>query len=107
MLLAADANVDARSSGLDKTPLFQAAFENRIEIAQLLLDHGADVNAVDALGRNALREAILAKHTEMVELLLQAGCNPRQKDTDGNTMADIAEKYGTAEVKARFVDAKK
>lgn len=102
MLLEAGAIVDSRSRGLGKTALFQAAFQNQPRICKLLIAHGADVNAVDSLGNNALREAILTQHPNTVATLLEAGCRMDQQNQDGETMYDLAMKHGSAEVKALF-----
>jgi ankyrin repeat protein len=100
LLLESGAAVDVRSTGLHKTPLFQAAFEGDMEIVELLVEAGADVNATDDLGNNVLREAILAKRTGVVEHLLEAGCNPDHRNVDGKSMRDIAIQYGTEEIKS-------
>jgi len=68
LLLSVGADVHIRSSGFNKTPLFFAAHYNELKIAEILIEHRADVNAVDELGNNALREAILGKNLEMVRL---------------------------------------
>jgi len=57
------------------------AAENRnLEMARLLLEHGASVSAHDNDEDTALDEAARAFDTEMVRLLLAA--NPDQKDKD-------------------------
>ena len=57
------------------------AAENRnLEMARLLLEHGASVSAHDNDEDTALDEAARAFDTEMVRLLLAA--NPDQKDRD-------------------------
>jgi len=100
VLLTAGAHVDVRSVGLSKTPLFQAAYDGRYEIAEMLIAHGADVNAVDALGNNPLREAILGNTPELVALLLQAGGDLEHRNDDGESMADIAREQGSSEIVA-------
>lgn len=102
VLLQSGADPDARESLLNKTPLFLAAYEGRVEIVQALIASGADVNAVDRFGNNALREAISAGHHDIVRLLLEAGAKPNQVNQDGESMADLASKYGTAEIQALF-----
>ena len=79
--------------GYSKTPLFQSAHDGTMEIAKLLLDSGADVNAVDDSGNNALREAALSNEVEMVTFLLDRGIDALQTNKDGQTMLSIATKH--------------
>lgn len=106
LLLKAGVNVNQRTTGFAKTPLFQAAFGGDLEVARILVNHKADVNAVDDDGNNALREAILAKKPRMVEYLLEAGCDPSRRNKSRQTMVDLAEQYGTPEIK-QMLRAKK
>lgn len=99
ILLKAGAKVDRRTPGYSKTALFQAAFGGNVPVARMLVEHDADVNAVDDSGNNALREAILGKRPRMVEYLLKVGCDPGRANKQGETMIDIAEEYGTPEIK--------
>lgn len=98
VLLRYGADPSKRSWGYHKTPLFQAASDGSIDIIQLLLDAGADVNAVDDRGNNALREAALGKHPNVVKLLCEIGANPWHANQDGETMVSIARKYSTPEI---------
>ncbi|HZD51410.1 MAG TPA: ankyrin repeat domain-containing protein, partial [Woeseiaceae bacterium] len=61
--------------GLSRQPdlLVQLAQTNRPDAARLLLDLGADPNAMATDGRGALHEAAWAGHREMIELLLDRG----------------------------------
>jgi RNA polymerase sigma factor (sigma-70 family) len=55
------------------TPLHEAAAHDRIEIAALLLDYGANINARTASGLTPLYEAVLSNHVNSVRLLLSHG----------------------------------
>jgi ankyrin repeat protein len=68
----------------------------------MLIEHGADVNAVDMFGQNALREAIGAGNPEMTRFLLQVGCKPDHVNKDGKSMRDLANEFGTTEIKEIF-----
>lgn len=102
LLLDRGAKVDARSVALDKTPLFQAAFQGDVAIATLLVKRGADVNAQDRYGENALREAIAGGRESMVEFLLEAGAKPDHRNKKGVSMRELAEQHGTPAIKASF-----
>ncbi|MEJ7591297.1 MAG: ankyrin repeat domain-containing protein [Planctomycetaceae bacterium] len=82
-----------------KTPLFVAASQEGPSIVELLLKHGADVNAIDDAGNNALGEAILTDRVETVRILLEAGCNPDQRNKDGKTMRELAVDVGYPKIK--------
>ena len=102
LLISRGADMNIRSSGFGKTPLFQAAFQGRFEAAKLLVEHGADVNAQDDYGENALREAILGGQPEMCRFLLEAGTDPMHMNQGGQTMNDIAQTHGSSAIKMTF-----
>jgi len=55
------------------------------EFARLLLERGADANAMDEAGRTALMTAAANGQTETVKLLIEAGVDVNAKDPDGGT----------------------
>jgi ankyrin repeat protein len=77
------------------TLLAWAAILNRSEAARLLLGRGAKVNAVDKSGMTPLLYAasIDFGDTEMIDLLLKAGADPKARTKDGLTALDLARKY--------------
>jgi ankyrin repeat protein len=62
-------------AGLSRQPglLVQLAQTNRLDAVRLLLDLGADPNAMAMNGRGALHEAAWAGHREMIEILMDRG----------------------------------
>ncbi|HEX5417361.1 MAG TPA: ankyrin repeat domain-containing protein, partial [Chloroflexota bacterium] len=62
----------------------------RPDKVQLLLDHGAAVNAVGPRGKTALHYAATAGHAHVTELLLDRGADPTQLDEAGHTPLDLA-----------------
>lgn len=56
--------------------LHVAAKLGNVEMMQLLLDHGADPNAVSKKGYTPLHVAAWSGHVDCVELLLAQGCDP-------------------------------
>jgi hypothetical protein len=70
MLIARGARLDNRTDVTLETPLTEAAQMNHTEIVQLLLDHGANRDAMDVLDRTALDWAHENGNYRMASLLL-------------------------------------
>lgn len=49
-----------------------------VHFVRALLEHGANVHAVDANGRTALHHALLLEKAEMAQILLVFGANMRR-----------------------------
>jgi len=67
------------------TPLIAASSEGHSSIVPLLIDAGANVNAVDKDGTTALMAAAARGHIEAVEKLLAAKANTNAQNVDGHT----------------------
>jgi len=78
-----------------------ACQEGHVEIVKILLDHGADVNAVDNEGKTSLIYAAICARDGFVEeefeeardickLLVHAGADPSVHDKEGNSALDYA-----------------
>ena len=65
-------------------------FENRHPLMDLLLDHGAKIDAVDANGHTALWIAARRGDLEQVEYLLGKGADPKRGDNRGKTAIQVA-----------------
>ena len=66
-LIALGEDINQKSNG--KTPLQYAARYNRVEIAKLLLENGAKLNARCDKGFTALKYAEMSKATDVAQLL--------------------------------------
>lgn len=72
-------------------PLLICATQNApINIVNLLISRGADLEQVDQMGNTALIIACLNERIDIVELLLSKGSNPNAKDFNGITPIHIA-----------------
>ncbi len=80
-----------RPSGVnDWTPLEHAVHKRQAPSIRALLDAGAPVNQIDSHQRTALRWAAGNGFTEIVQLLLDRGADPRLADEDGINALDSA-----------------
>jgi len=76
-------DVNAHSGGNLLTPLHIAVMKNNEQIAQYLLQHGADINRRNNDGNTALHFAS-SQWGPMVGLLLKNGADPRLKNIHGD-----------------------
>ena len=107
LLLAHDAEVNTELKHGD-TPLHTCvALEKREapEMARLLIQAGADVNAPSTRERTPLHVAAERASPETVALLLTAGADVHARDADGKTPLHIATEHGRTEVVAALLQA--
>jgi len=97
LLLARGAEVDARSTNaLVNTPLHAALAGGRRATAQRLVEHGADVNAVEAGGYTPLHQAADLGDAEMTRMLLERGARSDVQTDDHLTPQQLARANGHA-----------
>lgn len=91
LLDAYNASADKKAGFIDLvsdegiSPLIAASSEGHSAVVPLLIDAGADVNAVDKDGTTALMAAAARGHIEAVEKLLTAKANTNAQNVDGHT----------------------
>lgn len=73
-----------------RRPLNWAAFDNRTDIIQVLIDAGADVNATNLSGFTPLHHAAESGSLEAAELLLKQGAKLELKAKNGYSPAEVA-----------------
>lgn len=73
------------------TSLHLAARRGHHDIANHLLDQGADINATNWLGECALHEAVKYGGTPIIQLLLERGANTEIANHEGFTPRQFAE----------------
>ncbi len=116
VLLDHDAAVDARDADW-YTPLTLLAKyyhsgvvgdKEEVEIARMLLEKGADVNAVNAFGETpllCLAEANMDKHLGFARLLIEHGADVNRQNYEGNTFLHRAAEMGTAAMMKLVIEA--
>jgi hypothetical protein len=83
------------------TLLHDMAQENQLNKARLLLDHGAELDAIDEEYRSTpLGLAARWGHRDMVKLLLERGADPHKAEASWATPLAWARKKGHAEIEA-------
>jgi uncharacterized protein len=92
VLLKNRADVNAKPS-TGHTCLMEAARDGSFDIAKMLIEYGADVNAVRKDdGETALHMAARYGRGDVIKLLLEKGADPKATDHRMNTPADLADK---------------
>jgi uncharacterized protein len=98
------ARVDAVSQNAQKNqPLHAALALNKIpSTIELLIAHGADVNAAQTGGFTAIFSAAAANRLDLAELLMEHGANPHIANEQGKRPADFAREHGHTDLAAWF-----
>ncbi|WKT43651.1 hypothetical protein QSH57_008487 [Fusarium oxysporum f. sp. vasinfectum] len=96
-------DVEDRSLG-GITPLTWACVTRTKSMVQLLLDKGADCNAICYGGRTPLHCSVDADETEITEILLAHGANPMVADDEGLTPLGFAAARGNVTAAKQLVD---
>jgi ankyrin repeat protein len=103
--------VNARNNSEDyyskrQTSLIYAASNRDINILNVLLEKGADVNAQNGYGYSALIMAAAKGHLDQVKSLLAKGADVNLKNDKGRTALDEAERNNYFEI-ARILSVHK
>jgi ankyrin repeat protein len=99
LLIEHGADMEARSNSLyGGTPLTRAAWDGRLEVGQILLDLGANINAGDIIGETSLINAARKGYVEFARMLLERGAAIDAQSNDDDTALHCAIRYGSAHV---------
>ncbi len=86
-----DPNIVSKSESVGcggETALFEAAFWGRLEIAEVLIRRGANVNARAERGITPLHDVAYTKEVELARLLLEHGADVNARDNKQRTPLD-------------------
>jgi ankyrin repeat protein len=104
-LVKGDPNLVKAQSSDGFTPLHLACFFSQPEAAALLLQQGADANAVSPARIAVIHSAAASRSAAMVKLVLQAGANPNLQQQGGYTALHEAAMHNSVERAQALLDA--
>ncbi|XP_049794708.1 ankyrin repeat domain-containing protein 6-like [Schistocerca nitens] len=104
-LLEGGAEVDARTSGWQETPLYRAAYNGHEAVARLLLEAGAEADARNKTKSTPLLVAAEKGHVAVVRLLLAATPYHSARNQWGRTPLHYAALNGHAEAASVLLEA--
>ena len=111
-LINAGANINPQtvrtntlSLGSGRTPLHTAASANHMEMARLLIQHGARVNVKDDSDNAPLHLAIHGGHGKLAELLMESGAYIHSRNYNGNLPIQVAAFAGLPDVITQLIAA--
>lgn len=73
-----------------ETPLFFAIYSHFDNVANFLIDRGANIEHKNIFGETPLYKATEMNRPAIIEILLDDGANPNSKDLTGNTALHVA-----------------
>jgi cytohesin len=106
VLMANKADVNLKGiNGDGQRPLHAAASNGKTSLVQLLINHGADVNATDNNGYTPLHSAATADALPAAKLLLASKVEVNARNKSGDTPLHSAAQQGNADVVSLLLDS--
>ena len=96
-LLDADPNVP---NDQGQTPLAGVAYKGYLEIAELLLAHGANIEGASPDGKTPLMMAAMFNRADILNLLIERGAVVDAVDSRGMTAISLAQTMGAKDTAA-------
>ena len=104
MVMEKPEDVHSRISKAGLTTLHLASQMGHVEVARLLIEHGADVAAQDEHGLTALHFAVREGSVGLARLLVEHGADLAARDQSGSTPLDLAVRRGSVDLARLFFD---
>lgn len=96
----ADYDLESRRTEFGFTPLLAAAFLGNVEMVELLIDSGANIEAADDWGDTAVNVAAYSGHLTTIETLIALGALPAVENSSGGTAVTHAQSNNYPDVVA-------
>lgn len=77
------------------TDLHRAARDGDAVLCLKFIQRGDDIDAVDMLGKTPLHNAFIFNQRDVIHLLLKNGASATKKDSDGNSVLDLIDRYSS------------
>ncbi|CAH1800156.1 unnamed protein product [Owenia fusiformis] len=106
--LLVEMGADTNYEGPNRTTPLMCAIrdaEANVDLVNILLSAGCDLNKKSKLGDTALHEAVKARSRECVEILLSAGADVNIQTFDGITPLHMAAEDGQLRIIKQFIQA--
>ncbi len=104
-LLANESGLVKASSADGFTPLHLACFFGQLDAAEVLLQHGADPNAVSPSRIAVIHSAAASRNAAVLRLVLRGGANPNLQQQRGYTALHEAAMHNSVERAQALLDA--
>lgn len=92
-LLKEGVDIDAQNR-FGRTALHESTLDKlSVDVLRFLIKRGADLEAITVYGFTALHSAALGNNFNAVGVLIEAGVDPKVRDTQGNLALDLAKKW--------------
>ncbi len=105
LLLEAGADPDSRESSELCPPLYYAVRDRRLNLIDLLIEYGADLNYQNNFGWTPLHIAAFKSHRDLVNLLIDEGARVELQDEKGNTPLNVAAGNDSPECMEELIDS--
>ena len=91
--IRAGADLDWKDKKFKETPLGRAAFMGNLDIATLLVEHGAYLECKDEDGDTPLHVAVRKRHLNITQLLIKHGASPSSTNKQGAIPLYVAQSH--------------
>ena len=107
LLVVSGAQVNSKTNK-GKTPLHFAAYFNKIDMVEFLIDKGAQIEATRGKVANTpLLDSVARGHFEIVEFLIEIGAQIDARNSQNENAIDIANHQGHNEISKYLLEKKK